>query len=475
VPVLLCASSTAAIVSSLGAPLIPRLAEQLHVSVSSAQWTLTVTLVVAAVLSPLVGQLGDGRHRTRVLQIGLGIVFAGGAMAAVSLSLPLVIAGRAMQGFGIALMPLTMAAARDRLPKEHAARVIAALSVVGAAGVGLGYPITGLIADHGGVAGAYWFGAGAALVALVLVSWAVPAPLNPRVGGRLDLPGAVLIGLGLVALLVALDRGAEWGWGSTQTASLIAIGLVLIAVWTAYELRVGHPLVDLRLLRHRAVLSANLSALLLGVTFYSSLVLVTQLVQQPTFGFGASVLTSGLTLLPLSVLSAAASRTLPWLEHRVGTRPIIPAGAVAAAAASVFFALTATSLWQAFVAMGITGIAFGYTFAAIPGLIMTAVPRDQTSSAMGLYQVTRFVGFATGSGLAVTLLRLFGTHGQPNLYAYRATSVTAAAIAIFTAGAAWLLAGPVVRREESEAAHAYEVREGMLATAGLEDLPGTDD
>jgi MFS family permease len=471
VPVLLCASSTAAIVSSLGAPLIPRLAEQLHVSISSAQWTLTVTLVVGAVLSPLVGQLGDGRHRVRVLQVGLGAVFAGGVMAAVTSSLPWVIAGRAIQGFGIALMPLTMAAARDRLPKERAARVVAGLSVVGAAGVGLGYPLTGLIADNGGVAAAYWFGGVAGLAALVLVTWAVPAPTNARVGDRVDLLGAMLIALGLVALLLALDRGADWGWGSARTGSLIAIGLVVIAIWTVHELRVAHPLVDLRLLRHRGVLGANLSALLLGVTFYASLVTVTQLVQQPTFGFGASVLVSGLTLLPLSVLSAAASRTLPWLERRIGTRPIIPAGAIAAAGASVFFALTANSLWQAFATMGITGIAFGYTFAAIPGLVMSAVPRTSTSSAMGLYQVTRFVGFATGSGMAVTLLRIFGRHGEPTLHAYRATNLTAAGIALFTAGTVWLLTGPVARGDDSADAHAFELRDGLLATAGLEDIP----
>jgi MFS family permease len=236
-----------------------------------------------------------------------------------------------------------------------------------------------------------------------------------------------------------------------------------------HELRVEHPLVDLRLLRHRAVLTANVTGLLIGVTMYMTVVTVTQLVQLQTFGFGAGIFVAGLTLVPLSVLSSGVSRTLPWLEGRVGIRPIIPAGAVAVAAASLFFAVTASSLWQAFVTMGLIGVGLGTTFAALPGLIVGAAPHDRTGSAMGLYQVARFVGFAMGSGLAITLLRAFGEHGQPTLGAYRATAFVGAGIALLTATVAWLLPGrtETIRSDELDA---YEVQEGRLAAAGLEDL-----
>ncbi len=116
VPVLLFLGGVVSIVSSLGAPLIPRLAERLHTSLSSAQWALTATLVVAAVASPLVGRLGDGRHRRRVILICMALVVIGGALAAATHALAPLIAGRALQGLGLALMPLTMAAAREHLP-----------------------------------------------------------------------------------------------------------------------------------------------------------------------------------------------------------------------------------------------------------------------------------------------------------------------------------------------------------------------
>ncbi len=126
-------------------------------------------------------------------------------------------------------------------------------------------------------------------------------------GGRLDAPGALLIGIGLVALLVGLDKAADWGWGSSRVLGLIAVGVAFSAVWAWHELRTSAPLVDLRLVRHRAVLTANVAGLLLGVTMYLSMVILTQLVQLPGIGMGETVFVAGLTLVPLSILSGSVS------------------------------------------------------------------------------------------------------------------------------------------------------------------------
>ncbi|WP_052591893.1 MFS transporter [Luteipulveratus mongoliensis] len=470
VPALIFIGAVVSIVSSLGAPLIPRLADELHTTVGNAQWALTATVVVAGVASPLVGRLGDGRHRKTVIVVCQSSVVIGGVLAALATSLPLLISGRALQGLGLALMPLTMAAAREHLRPDHAGRVIATLSVVGAAGVGLGYPITGLIADHGGVHAAYWAGTGVSALALAAAIWAIPSPESRDSHQRIDYTGAAIIGAGLVALLVSLDKAAAWGWGSARTLVLLVSGIALLTLWVAHELRTSEPLVDLRLVRHRAVLTANVSGLLLGVTMYLSMVTITQLVQLSTFGFGESVFVAGLTLVPLSVLSASVSRTLPALTRRFGLRPIIPAGALCVVVASVFFGSTASHLWQAFVTMAILGVGLGYTFAAMPGLIVSAVPPEETGSAMGFYQVSRFVGFAIGSGLAVTLLQAFGSDGTPTLHAYRMTAFVGAGVGVLTAVCAWLLPGsPTDALETDRELTAYEREEALLAAAGLED------
>ncbi len=106
------------VVSSLGAPLIPRIARSLDAGLSATQWSLTSTLLVGAVASPVVGRLGDGPHRRRVLLVCLATVTAGGVIAALAGTLAVLVAGRAMQGLGLALMPLTMASARDHLRLE---------------------------------------------------------------------------------------------------------------------------------------------------------------------------------------------------------------------------------------------------------------------------------------------------------------------------------------------------------------------
>src|SRR5919199_329409 len=174
VPTLVFIGLVISVVSSLGAPLVPRIAQEHGTSLSSAQWSLTGTLLVGAVSTPLVGRLGDGPHRRRVTLLCLAVVTVGGALAAVAGDLALLLAGRAVQGVGLALLPLAMAEARDHLGEVRSVRVIGILSVTAAAGVGLGYPITGWIAEHADLAAAFWAGSAMTLTAFVLATAILP-------------------------------------------------------------------------------------------------------------------------------------------------------------------------------------------------------------------------------------------------------------------------------------------------------------
>jgi MFS family permease len=453
VPVLVFVGLVVSIISSLGAPLIPTIASDLHVGLSSAQWSLTATLLVGAVASPIVGRLGDGRHRRAVILLCLASVTVGGALAALAGGLTALIAGRALQGMGLALIPLTMASARDHLGEQHSPRVIATLSVITAVGVGLGYPLTGFIAEHADLQAAFWTGAAMSAAALVLCALVIPDTTDATGHARLDLPGAGAIAVGLVGLLIALEKGPDWGWGATDTLALLAVAVVFLALWVVRELHTPDPLVDLRLVRHRAVLTANLAALVLGVAMYMAIALMTQFVQLPAaagFGLGSTVFVAGLTLTPLSATSFVASRFLPHLQRRVGVRAVLTVGAALVGLGMLFFAVTAEALWQALVAMAIIGLGLGLTFAALPGLIVTATPRSETGSAMGFYQVSRYIGFSIGSGLSITLLRAFGDGGEPTLGAYRATFLVAAAICAITAVVCWVVPGRGRARAASE-------------------------
>jgi MFS family permease len=164
------------------------------------------------------------------------------------------------------------------------------------------------------------------------------------------------------------------------------------------------------------VLMADAAGFLLSMALYMATPILTVFIQIPTsagFGFGASVLTAGLALLPLSLGTFVASRTIGIWERHFGIRSLVPVGALLGAGASLYFALDHSSLWQAFVTMGIAGLGLGWTFAALPGFILHAVPDRDTGSATGLYQLLRNIGLATGSAISAAILHAHSTTGSP--------------------------------------------------------------
>src|SRR3954463_4375742 len=303
VPVLIFLGTCVAVISSLGAPLVPAIAADTGTTLAQAQWALTVTLVTGAVATPVLGRLGDGPHRRRVVLTVLGLVVAGGVLAALPLGLGWLVAGRGLQGFGLGLTPLAIATARDALTGERSRSAAAALSLTTAAGLGLGYPLTGLIAELGGVHAAFWFGAAFTAVALVAAVVVFP-PSPPRDVPRLDVVGALLLGggpalsvagglwlgAGVAGALLVLSEGEAQGWGSPWLLGLAAFAVVALVAWTLWELRRPAPLVDLRLARGRTAGVAHVAALLIGLANYLMITGVTFLAQTPKpSGFGTSV------------------------------------------------------------------------------------------------------------------------------------------------------------------------------------------
>ena len=392
--------------SSLGAPLIPTIAHTYGVTLSSAQWVLTAALLTGALATPVTGRLADGSRQRDVITVTLSLVLAGCVLSALATSFTVLVLGRA----------------------------IATLSVSTAIGAGLGYPITATVAQLLGVHAAYWFGAlmvGCALTAALVV---LPAR-TPANRIRFDTPGAVLLSLAVTAVSVVLSEGGSWGWTS-----------VVLAVWIPHELRSAHPLVNLHHLANRSVLMADVAGFLMSVSLYLVVPIVVEFIQIPTstgFGFGATVIMSGVVLTPLSLGTFLASRLLVPYERRFGVRSMIPLGALVFAAASTYFALDHGSLWQAFATMGIAGLGIGFTFAAMPGFIIRAVPTAETGSATGFYQVLRNIGLSVGSALGAAVLLAYTPHGAslPDLDGFRVALLVSAGLGLLTAVLSFVLSG----------------------------------
>lgn len=404
---LLVGALTVSVSSTLGTPLIPTIAEDQGVSLETAQWMLTVTLLVGAVMTPLLGRLGDGARRKQLLEMTLLASVVGATVAATADSFPQLLLGRGLQGVGYATVPLSIAVARDVLDGDQQRRTIAALSITVAVGAGLGFPVTGLIAQHWDYHTAFWCAAAFGATALAVAHRVLPPGTGGGPAVRLDVLGGALLGLGLGSLLLAVSRASSWGWLQPSTVGLSAAGAVLLAAWVSVELRRDHPLVDLRLSTSPAVLGANLTAVLVGAGMYLGLALVNRLVQTPTsagYGFGASLVLSGTVLMPLSVGSLVSQPFARAITRRFGLRVVLPMGCGVGGAALAIAALSHDHLGQLALVAALLGVGVGTTFAAMPALIVAAVPQERTASAMSMNQVLRSVGGAAGSAAGASIL-----------------------------------------------------------------------
>ncbi len=444
-PTLVTVAALVAIVSSLGAPLIPSIARSDKVSLSAAQWLLTAALMTGALATPAMGRLADGPRKRRVVEFALVVVLAGCVLSAVSSNFVVLVLGRGLQGVGLGLLPVTMAIARSQFTPDKAGRAIATLSVSAAVGAGLAYPITALIAQLFDFRGAFWFGAITVALTLVLVVVVLPRQSDGH-SRRFDFVGMATLGVAVVGVSVVLSEGGEWGWTSVPCLGLIALCVVVVGLWIVHELKITDPLVDVRQVRNRSVLTADVSGFLIAAAMYLFLPIIVEFVQIPVasgYGFGTSILVSGLVFVPLSIGSFAASRCLVAYDRHFGVRSLIPFGSLMFALATLFFALEHRALWEAFVAAGIAGIGIGFTFAAMPGFIVRAVPPSETGSAMGFYQVLRSTGLSVGSALAAAMLRAYthGGHTFPSFEGFRVTLIVATALCVMTALLSYLLPG----------------------------------
>ncbi len=407
-PVLVYAALCTAIVSSLGMLLVPTISRELHVSVGTAQWMLTINLLIGAVATPVMGRLSDGPNKKRVLVVALSVILLGSVIAAVAPNFTVFLIGRAMQGLTYGIVPVTIALARRYLPAAKAGSGISSLSVTVATGIGIGYPLTGIIAGLFDFRFAFWFAAVFVASAIVVVVRAVPAGPDQQVDASpFDFGGASLLGLGLAGLLLAVSEGSNWGWASLSTLGCFIAAVGILVAFVAVELRRTHPLIDLRVLRNGEVLLANATAIGLGTVMYMALSIASLIAQAPTgtgYGIALPVFWAGFVMFPLSVGSFSANRLVRALSPRVPLTTFLPLGAAAMTVSATLLLFAHAALWEILIGMVVFGLGIGTTYAAMPGLIARRVVAAELGSAVSFNQVLRTVGGSFGSAISGAIL-----------------------------------------------------------------------
>jgi Na+/melibiose symporter-like transporter len=279
----------------------------------------------------------------------------------------------------------------------------------------VGLILAGPIVDLLGPAWLFWLPLVVLVVAATAAYFVVPESPS-RSAGRINWPAALLLCGWLVALLLPVSRAPQWGWGSPLVLGLLAVAVVLAVLWVVVESRARYPLVDMRMMRRRAVWATNLVALLFGVSMYAAFAFLPQFLQTPPdtgYGFGASVTESGLMLLPQTVTAFVLGLYAGRLGQRFGSKNVLIAGTLVSAASYLFFA---------------------------------AVPPEQTGVASGMNANIRTIGGSVGSALMASVVTAhLGPSGLPQEAGY----VNGFLLLTVTLGLAALAAVliPAVRRD----------------------------
>jgi EmrB/QacA subfamily drug resistance transporter len=459
--ILTLAGTAFALQQTMVIPALPTLQHDLHTTTTWVTWLLTVFLLVASVATPLLGKLGDQYGKERLLVISLSIFLAGSIVAALSWNIWVLIAARAIQGAGGAVFPLSFGIIRDEFPPEKVSVAIGLVSAVFGIGGGFGIVLSGLIVDNTSWRWLFIVGSIGIAVSVVLVHRYVPeSPI--KTPSRVDFIGAALLSGGLVAMLLALTEGENWGWTSSRTLGLAAAAALLLVAWGFAELRIPDPMVDMRMLAVRPVLLTNIAALIAGFAMFGSFVLIPNFVEIPhglsasvqhlvDFGFDASATKAGLYLLPSSVTLLFAGPLAGVIGRRIGSKWPLSAGLFLVAASAGSLALWHDEPWQILVAVAILGVGVGFAFAAMATLITEAVRPTETGVATGMNTVMRTVGGVIGGQVGAALLAAHtvpGTNGVPSVVGFEIAFGISAIAALAGAGVALFVTPPRLRRRE---------------------------
>ncbi|MFF4960659.1 MFS transporter [Streptomyces sp. NPDC001222] len=326
-------------------PILSLLGAKLHAGAAGVSWVTTVTLVSAAVFTPLLGRVGDLYGKRRTLVAVLVVMVLGSLLAATTTSLGLLLVGRVMQGSATAIFPLALSIVRDQVPHEKLHGAMALVSSALAVGSGLSLVVTGLLTQGGNpdYHSVFWFSTGVSVLALLGVALLVPEG-GHRVGGRVDVLGSLTLAATLGLLLLGISQGHTWGWGSVSVIGCFVGAAVMTAVWVLVELKVAAPLVDMRMFAHRQVAMTNLAGLFVGFAAFAQFIGISYLVQMPEriagYGFTASVLRASVEyLLPGSLIALVAAPVGGILVRRISARATLAVGALVGAGGFAWLAL----------------------------------------------------------------------------------------------------------------------------------------
>lgn len=422
----LCFGSLAgALMQSLVIPIQSDLPRLLGTEPGNASWAVTATLLAAAVTMPVTGRLADMYGKKKIMVGSAGILVVGSVIAAMSSSLAPFLVGRALQGVAMGYIPVAISMVREVAPPEKRATAVAAVSATLGVGGALGLPLAAWIAQDYSWHVLFWFSS--VLAAIVLVATLVVVPsVHDAHPGRIDVVGVIGLAIGLVAALVGVSKGSEWGWSDGRTIGAIVGGVVVLLLWGWFELRHHDPLVDLRTSAHPPVLFTNLAAVLIGFGMMAQSIVLPQLLQMPEetgFGLGQTILQAGLWMAPGGLMMMLFAPVSSRLITSIGARRTLSIGATVLAVGYLVTLVLMNAPWELMLGSLVACAGVGIGYAAMPTLILDNVPESESGSGVGLNALMRSVGTTIAGAVMAAVLTSktvdFAGHAIPDKGAFQ--------------------------------------------------------
>ncbi len=440
---------------------LPVIRVDLGASLEQLEWTVNAYTLTFAVFLLTGAALGDRFGRKRMFMLGVGMFTAASAAAALAPSADWLIAARAVQGIGAAIVtPLTLTILSAAVSRERRGVALGAWSGIAGLAVAMGPLVGGAVVEGISWQWIFWLNVPVGLVLLPLATQLTESHGHDK---ALDVPGLGLASAGLFAIVWGLVNGNAGGWTSPEIVGALAVGAVLTVAFVGWELRAAEPMLPMRFFRDRAFAAANAASLFMYFGMFGSIFLLTQFFQTAQ---GYSPLESGLRVLPWTAMPMLVAPIAGALSDCIGGRPIMATGLALQAVGLAWIAAVSTatvgygSLVLPFV---LSGIGMAMFFAPVANVVLSAVRPQEEGKASGTNNAIREVGGVLGVAVLASIFARYGGYESPTTFTDGL--VPAIWVGAVVVGAGALVTLLIPRKRRADAVPALEVEQELVAQA----------
>ena len=427
---------------------LPVIRVHLHAGLSGLEWTVNAYTLTFAVLLLSAAAIGERFGRRRVFTIGIAVFTAASAVAALAPSIGVLVAARAVQGAGGAMvMPLSLTLLSAAVSPERRNAALGIWGALGGAAVAIGPLVGGAITTGWAWQYIFWLNVPIGIVLTALAWWKLAESRGKA--PRLDLRGAVLVSVGLFGVVFGLVEGNPHGWTSTEVLASFAVGVVGLAAFVWWELRTTDPMLPLRLFRNRAFAAVNVTAMLFSFGMFGSVFFLSQFLQTVQ---GYSPLGAGLRILPWTGIIMVFAPVVGNLVERWGGKRLVVTGLALQAAGLLWLGLLLTpgtpylDMVPAFV---LAGLGMTLFFVPLASLVLGSVPSSLEGVASGTNSAFREVGGVFGIAVLGAVFSSSGGYASAQDYVNGLKPAILVGAAAVLLGTLTALLVPALRRSRT--------------------------